>query len=321
MPRHLDINYTPHGKPLTVDLDVSVAKGGKITELFNELVAHHERNGHEHADARDLAFLELATLYRTAHGKFRDHFVDAKGSLMDRLLDVEEQTLRFYDDILRGNKTPDVNQLRSLLGRMGQLFDELRMPAKKMVDDVEAQRAARAAETFEAVPATKPLDTPAQQRSIMTPDEKFRLLGKGSTISPDGGTATRTKDGVTFKASIDRSPPQQLVTAQITKPSKTEVIVEVEVRPVQQGRPTQPATSCNSTTRCRTPPAWRSPRNTASPRTPRAGRRRSRCAITRAVRRTTALRACRTTAITPRSTRSARSVTRGSGISNTPAAS
>ena len=156
MPRLLDIDYTPHGKPLTVDLDVSVAKGGKITELFNELVAHHERNGHEHADARDLAFLELATLYRTAHGKFRDHFVDAKGSLMDRLLDVEDQTLRFYDDILRGNKTPDVNQLRSLLGRMNELFDELRTPAKKMVDDVEAQRAAAAKARLEAIPATTP---------------------------------------------------------------------------------------------------------------------------------------------------------------------
>jgi hypothetical protein len=232
MPRHLDINYTPQGKPVTVDLDISVAKGGKITDLFNELVAHHRRKGHEPADARDLAFLELATLYHTAHGKFRDHFVDAKSSLMDRLLDVEEQTLRFYDDILGGNKTPDVNQLRSLLGRMGQLFDELRRPAKKMVDDIEAQRAARAAQTFEAIPATKPLDTPAQQRAIMTPDEKFELLKeKGWSISPDGGTATRTKDGVTFKATIDRSHPQQLVTVEITKAGKTEVIVEGEVRP------------------------------------------------------------------------------------------
>jgi hypothetical protein len=124
------------------------------------LVAHHKRRGFDHADATELAYLELEQLYRTAHGAFLDHYVRVKGSKLDLALEVEHQALNFYDEAMRGAGPPDVSKLRAILERTNQLLDDLGRPAAKMIDDVEPARATQAPATLETM---EPTPSPARK--------------------------------------------------------------------------------------------------------------------------------------------------------------
>ena len=137
MARHLHIDYSPHVKPVTIDLEVSVGAGGKISQLFEELVAHHKRNGLDDTNAQDAAYQELADLYRTGHGHFRDYYVQLKGSKLDVAMLVEHQALRFYDEAMRSPGPVDAAKLRVILERTNSLLDELAIPARQILDDVE----------------------------------------------------------------------------------------------------------------------------------------------------------------------------------------
>ena len=222
MPRHIHIDYSPGVKPVTIDLEASVGpQGGKVTELFNELVAHHKRNGLDDTNAQDAAYQELADLYRTGHGHFRDYYVQRKGSKLDVAMLVEHQALRFYDEAMRSPGPVDAAKLRVILQRMNSLLDEIGIPARKMVDDVEGARAAKARETLEAMAPTPLKKTPAQQAPVMMPHEKFELLpAKGWSLAPDGLTATKVDNGVQLVAMIDTEHPHSLVTVDITPPGK-----------------------------------------------------------------------------------------------------
>jgi hypothetical protein len=222
MARHLHLDFSPGVKPVTIDLEASVRpQGGKITELFNELVAHHQRNGLDDTNARDAAFQELEDLYRTGHGHFRDYYVQLKGSKLDVAMLVEHQALRFYDEAMRSPGPVDAAKLRVILERTNSLLDELAIPARKMVDDVEPARATQALRNLEAITPTPLKQTPAQQAPVMMPHEKFDLLpAKGWSVAPDGLTATKVENGVQLVATIDTEHPNSLVTVDITPPGK-----------------------------------------------------------------------------------------------------
>ena len=57
---------------------------------------------------------------------------------------VEYQALRFYDEAMRSPGPVDAAKLRVILQRMNSLLDEIGIPARKIVDDVEGARAAKA---------------------------------------------------------------------------------------------------------------------------------------------------------------------------------
>jgi hypothetical protein len=222
MARQIHIDYSPGVKPVTVDLETSVGpQGGKVTQLFNELVAHHKRNGLDDTNAQDAAYQELADLYRTGHGHFLDYYLRLKGSKLDVAMLVEHQALRFYDEAMRSPGPVDAAKLRVILQRTNSLLDELGIPARKMVDDVEATRAAQARATLEAMAPTPLKKTPAQQAPVMMPHEKFELLpAKGWTVAGDGLSARKVDGGVQLVAMIDTEHPHALVTVDITAPGK-----------------------------------------------------------------------------------------------------
>lgn len=189
----LRITYQPDVDPVVVDIQAKVEQPGRVKDLFDLLVADHQRKGKSKDQAEAAAFDEIEKMHETAHGGFRAQFVRAKGKTLDHLLAIEQETMSFYDALMRSTDEPDLGRLRTLLESQDALFDDLKKPARKHLDDMApVDPDPRPIEPMpaEAFPArAKKIEPPISRLKSVIGQKDWRIEGEG-----DAQVAIKTLD-------------------------------------------------------------------------------------------------------------------------------
>lgn len=171
------------GGDLSIPLNVERAKSkGGLKELHELLADEHRRAGVTDAEAKERATDDVAKLLHAAFLDVAGHYVGTKSTSIDRLLRLQQESLSFYDDLLRTRSTPDLKRLETLFKDMEVEFNNLRKATKDVIPEAppKAMRAeaeaALGAETAAqrpqapSAPDRQRLETLAKQRGIELDD-------------------------------------------------------------------------------------------------------------------------------------------------------
>jgi hypothetical protein len=185
------------GETLDVDVDGMISKNNLLSKFHGLLVDSHKRKGRDAGEADSLARKEIGDLVQGAFGDLDAAYIGKKSDSIDRLIDLQMESLSFYDNLLRSfDPDPDTSGLEAIFGEMELHLDELRKPAKTVIEgaDNPNTRAAAAA----------PIDRPPLPKGVtaVEANTRFDMLAERSKWKIQGDVATRKYDTGTVELKV-----------------------------------------------------------------------------------------------------------------------